>query len=164
MSYFKNKSFWFWGFIVLLIFNVSIFGSMAYHMYSMHNNFDQDGAYHHDMKKGGHPRHSKSTRSLMKQLDLNPKQQKQLRGIRKEHFTKVKALKKELSIAQHHLFEEAGSENVDSAAIAKYRSQMMDVQGKIADESLAFLGEMKKDLNPEQQEMMKQHFREKYKK
>ena len=133
-------------------------------MYSIHKNINQDGVYHHDMKKGGHPRHSKSTRSLMKQLDLSPEQQQKLQIVRKEHFTKVKALKKELFIAQHHLFVEAGNDNVDSAAIAKYRGQMMDIQGKIADESLTFLGEMKKDLTPEQQEMMKQHFKEKYNK
>jgi Spy/CpxP family protein refolding chaperone len=162
MSYFKNKSFWFWGFMVLLIFNISIFGSMAYHMYSMHNGFAHSKDYHHSIKKGTHPKHSKGTKSLMKRLDLSPEQQKELRKIRKEHFTKMKALKKELYIAQHQLFDEAGNEVIDSVAIAKYRKQMMDIQGGIADESLQFLGEMKKHLSPKQQELMKEHFREKF--
>jgi len=164
MSYFKNKSFWFWGFIVLLIFNISIFGSMAYHMYSMHNGFKHTKDYHHNMKKGTHSKHPKGTNTLMKRLDLNPEQQKELRKIRKEHFVRIKALKKELFIAQHRLFDEAGNDVIDSAAIAKYRKQMMDIQGGIADESLQFLGEMKKHLSPEQQELMKEHFREKYEK
>ncbi|HIE16091.1 MAG TPA: periplasmic heavy metal sensor [Bacteroidales bacterium] len=166
MSYFKNKSIWFWGFILLLIFNITIFGTMAYHIYSMHSNYGYGYDYSTHNKKRGtkNPKHSKSTQSLIKQLNLSPEQNRQLRSVRKKHFAKVKALRRALFIAQHKLFEEAGKENVDSAAIAKYRSQMMDIQGKIADESLSFLGEMKKSLSPEQQERMKQHFRDKYNK
>ena len=164
MSYFKNKSFWFWGFIILLVFNISIFGSMAYHMYSMHHGDFNGKEYHHKMKKGAHDKHSKGSKSLMKQLELSPKQQKQLHKVRKNHIIKVRALKKELFIAQHNLIDAAGNEHVDSAEIIKYRSQMMDIQGKIADESLQFLGELKSDLSPKQQELMRQHYSKKYSK
>ncbi len=164
MSYFKKKGFWFWGFIILLIFNISIVGSMAFHIYSMNNRTVDNEVYTHDQKKNVHAKHRKGQSSLMKQLDLSPEQQKLLRVARKKHMIKMKALKKELFIAQHHLFEIAGNEKVDSAGIKKFRSQMMNIQGKIADESLQFLGEMKKDLTPEQQELMKKHFRDKYNK
>ena len=162
MSYFKNKGFWFWGFMVLLIFNISIFGSMVYHAYSMRNRNADIGVFVHAQKDNVHSRHQKGQGSLMKELDLSVEQRKQLKKARKKHMIKMKALKKELFVAQHRLFEVAGNEKVDSTEIQKYRSQMMEIQGRIADESLQFLGEMKVYLTPEQQELMKKHFRNKY--
>ena len=162
MSYFKNKGFWFWGFIVLLIFNISIFGTMAYHVYSMHNTTADNEMYIHGRKKNIHNKHQKGQSSLMNELNLTVEQRKQLKKARKKHMIKMKALKKELFVAQHRLFEVAGKEKVDSTEIQKYRSQMMEIQGRIADESLQFLGEMKVYLTPEQQELMKKHFRNKY--
>lgn len=162
MSYFKNKGFWFWGFIILLIFNVSIVGSMAFHVYSMHNRANDSEAFYHEKDRKIDAKHRKDQGPLMRQLNLSHEQQKLLRVARKKHMMKMKALKKELFVAQHHLFEAAGNEKIDSAEIKKYRSEMMSIQGRIADESLQFLGEMKKDLSPNQQELMKKHFRNKY--
>jgi len=163
MSYFKNKNIWFWGFMILLLINISVIGSMAYVMYNIHNKENYTAFHHKMMKKKKHPRHNKSTMSLIKQLNLTDKQQQNLKVIRKEHFKRMKQLKANLFKTQHQLFDVAGSDNPDSTLIAEYRTKMMTIQGQIADESLAFLAELKKNLDPEQQELMKEHFREKYK-
>lgn len=164
MSYFKNKSIWFWGFMILLLINISVIGSMAFVMHKIHSQDNYTAFHHKMMKKGKHPIHNKNTMSLNKRLDLSKEQQKELKVIRKEHYRKMKLLKNELFKTQHQLFDVAGFNNPDSTSIAIYRTKMMNIQGQIADESLAFLGEMKKHLNPKQQELMKQHFQEKYNK
>ena len=163
MSYFKNKSIWFWGFMILLLINISVIGSMAFVMHKIHNQ-DNYTAFHHKMMKGNkHPRHGNSTMSLIKQLKLNDEQQQQLKVIRKDHFREMKRLKGELLKTQHQLFDVAGNDISDSTLIAEYRTKMMNLQGQIADESIQFLGEMKKHLTPEQQKVLRAHFQEKYK-
>jgi len=162
MSYFKNRDFWFWGFIVLLVFNISIIGSMAYHIYQYKNEHRDAAFFHKGKKRTMHSKHSKSAKSFIKQLNLNKQQEAELSEIRKVHFKEMRGLKKRLMQVQHQMFDEAGKDVTDSAKLSDYRSQMMDIQGLIADESIKFLGELKKHLTPEQQELMKQHFRGKY--
>ncbi|MCK5856102.1 MAG: hypothetical protein KAG64_01355 [Bacteroidales bacterium] len=164
MSYFKNKSFWFWGFMILLLINISVVGSMSYVMYNIHKH-DNYTAFHHKMIKQGKPSyHNRNTMPLVKTLNLNKEQRQEFRLIRKEHIMRVKSLKKQLFTTQHQLFEEAGKNAVDSVLMNEYRTKMMTLQGDIADESIQFLGEMKQQLTPEQQELMKQYFQDKYSK
>jgi Spy/CpxP family protein refolding chaperone len=161
MSYFKNRGFWFWGFIILVLINISILGSMAYVMYRVHNQPDYTGFHHHFMGRK-HSGHQPGTKTLIKKLNLNDAQKQAFQEIRRNHFTKMRKLKTRLRDAQHDFFEVATQAGADSSEVAKYRAEISDLQNQITDLSLDFFKQMLNELNPEQQEIMRDYYRNKY--
>jgi len=161
MSYFKNKSIWFWGFMLLLLINLSIIGSMGYFMYRIHQQPNYSGFHHRFMDKKKSV-HGMKTKMLIKELHLSPEQKKQMGKIRKAHFQEMKQLKMALRQNQHNLFDEASKEQPDSASLAQYRKQNLEIQSQITDESLAFFQSIRENLDTEQQEILKEHYQRKF--
>jgi len=157
MSYFKTKSIWFWGFMVLLLINISIIGSMGYFMYRVHKQPDYSGFHHRFMDRGKRG-HNKNTKMLIKRLHLTPEQQKEMGKLRRLHFQEMKNLKMALRQNQRNLFNEAAKAQPDSAALAEYRARNIELQSQITDESLKFFQSIRKDLSPEQQQILKEHY------
>lgn len=164
MTYFKNTNIWFWGFIILLIINISVIASMAFVMYSFHKDADYTAFHKRVIKsKRANTMHSKGTKSLIMKLNLNADQKREMGAIRKEHFQEMRKLKRALRINQHQLFEEASSDKPDSTLIAEYREKNIEIQEKIIDESLIFFKKIRQDLDKEQQALLKAHYEDKFK-
>ena len=161
MTYFKNKNIWFWGFMILLIINISVISSMAFVMHNIHKNADYK-PFHHSVIKDKHPRHNKGTKSLIMKLNLNDEQRKTMGTIRRAHFQEMRKLRQALRYNQHELFAEVYSNEPDSVTIADYRQKNIEIQERIIDESLIFFEKIRKDLDDEQQELLRAHYKAKF--
>lgn len=160
MSYFKNRGFWFWGFIILALINISVLGSMSYVMYRHTHQPDYQGFHQGFM--GHHPRHNKGTRMMLKELNLNPGQRQKLQSIRKKHFAEMRQLRNQLQKAQYQFFDAVTADQPDSAIVAQYRTRITELQNKITDVSLDFYKNMKEILDPEQQEILRDFYKKRY--
>lgn len=157
MTYFKNKSIWFWGFIILLLINVSIMGSLMYAMQRIHHQPDYNGFHRHFVPKKKAKKHSK-TKCFVKGLEINPKQQEALDKMRQVHFKEMKSLKRTLRKKQHDLFLETSKDNPDSIVVIQLRKDNIKLHEQIMDESLEFFKKMQENLTPDQQDIMKKHY------
>ena len=163
MSYFKNRGFWFWGFIILVLINLSVLISMAYVMNKIHTQEDYQG-FHKRFIKNHHRGHNKQTKNLIRSLNLSDEQKEELQALRRKHFTEMRQLKKHLQIAQHKLFSEASKEHPDSILVMQYRQDLTQIQDQITDLSLDFYRNMRKVLNKEQQKKMKEFYENRFQK
>ena len=158
MTYFRNKSIWFWGFIILIIINLSVLGSMAFVMNRMHNQPDYR-AFHHKFKRNSQIKVEKrKSKGIFNDLNLEEDQKKKLGIVHREHTQKVRELKSAIRNNQQHLYEELAKTNPDSLEIQKYRNENQRLHAEIVDESIVFYGKMKEGLSPEQEKVLKNHF------
>lgn len=161
MTYFKNKSIWFWGFILLLLINVSILGSLMYVMQRIHHQPDYNGFHRHFVPKKKVQKQTKKN-GFVKELNMNPQQSKALKKIRQVHFKEMKRLKNELKEKQYELFIEASKDTPDNLIIIQLKKENMNLNEQIMDESLEFFKRMQQNLTPDQMEIMKNHYTRKF--
>jgi Spy/CpxP family protein refolding chaperone len=134
---------------------------MAYVMHRIHSHPDYHG-FHHRFVDKKHSGHRPGTKVLIQKLNLSEEQQQAFQQIRKSHFAKMRNLKNSLRDAQHKFFEAATQAEADSMEVAKYKAEITDLQNQITDLSLDFFKQMLNELNPEQQEIMREHYRNKF--
>ncbi len=163
----KNKGFWFWGFIILLLLNLSIISSISYYHYRMiHNRSDYDYASMH--KKMSKERMDKLQKKFWGNTHFTPEERQFLADNRKEHFARMKKLKIRLKENQAQLFEEIRKSVRDSEKVSNYENKILDTQKAITEESISFYEKMKAKLSAEQMEIvnrhLKRHFNTKYSK
>jgi hypothetical protein len=152
----KNKGFWFWGFILLLILNLSIISSMGYFHYKMRNhgtNYRSTMMHKHMSKE----KIRKMRKEFWGNTNFTVEEKKFLSKNRKEHFAKMKILKSELKYNQSVLFDEIRKSKPDSNNVIEYKIKVQDSQKAITDEAIRFYEKMKTRLNPEQMRIVDNH-------
>ncbi|RLD41503.1 MAG: hypothetical protein DRI86_13285 [Bacteroidetes bacterium] len=152
----RNKGFWFWGFIILLILNLSIIFSMGYFHYKMRNHgADIKSTMIH--KHMSNEKMKKIRKKFWGNTNFTIEEKKFLSKNRKEHFARMKVLKSELKDNQSILFDEIRKSKPDSNSIIKYKMKIQDSQKAITDEAIRFYEKMKTKLNPEQMKIVDNH-------
>ena len=159
MTNFKNKAIWFWGFIILLILNISAFSTMFYFAYKMHHH----GEYHTTQEKTWNSRINSVKKGNFKkgfwgQLNLTEEQQSFVKMQRKEHFSKMKIINANLRKLQILLFEEIRLPEPDYDKVQKYKAETLDAHKAIIEETLRFYEQLKTKLSEEQMIKINSHF------
>ena len=152
----KNKGFWFWGFIILLILNLSIISSMGYFHYKMRNhgeNFKSTMMHKHMSKE----KMRKMRKEFWGNTNFTIEEKKFLSKNRKEHFAKMKVLKSELKDNQSLLFNEIRKSKPDSNNVIEYKIKVQESQKAITNEAIRFYEKMKTRLNQEQMKIVDNH-------
>jgi len=157
----KKKSFWFWGFIILFILNISIISSMGYFHYQMKNHGKK---YQSAMSKRNafHTNKAEMRRNFWSDIEFTKEEKLFLKNSRKEHFEKMKALRVKLSESQSSLFNEIRKSKPDTIKINQYKTQSLKTQEEIINESIFFYENLKTKLNDEQMKMINSHLSKKF--
>jgi len=152
----KNKGFLFWGFIILLILNLSIISSMGYFHYKMqrHGENHKRTMMHKHMSK---ERMKEMRKEFWGNTNFTAEEKKFLSKNRKDHFARMKVLKAELKDNQTVLFEEIRKEQPDSNNVNNYKIQVLNSQKAITEEAIIFYEKMKTILNAEQMKIVDNH-------
>jgi len=152
----KNKGFWFWGFIILLILNLSIIFSMGYFHYKMRNHgTDFKSTMIH--KHMSNEKMKKIRKKFWGNTNFTIEEKKFLNKSRKEHFARMKELKSELKDNQSLLFNEIRKNQPDSNNVIEYRIKVQNSQKAITDEAIRFYEKMKTQLNSDQMKIIDNH-------
>ena len=142
MSYFKNKNIWFWAFLVLLVLNLSVVGSMMYHGYKMrqeHPDFRmRDGASRKSMES-----------YLAHRLDLSEEQQEQLKEMRTKNHKVMRGNLQKLTNKELELFT-LHSAGGDSASIAICLEELDELNRERSMQMLEFYASLRVICTPEQ--------------
>lgn len=161
MKNLKNRSFWFWGFILLLILNISIVSSLSYFHYQM--------KHHHGKRYKTMINHKKNIRENSKlhkefwgNVSFTKEERNFLQKSRKEHFSKMKKLSTELKQNQSTLFDEVRKSKPDSTLISKYKSKVLESQEAITNEAIFFYENLKTKLSNEQMQTINKHLTKRF--
>jgi len=157
MTYFKNKSGWFWAFIVLLVVNITAIGTMVYTLNKIHRDAGVESYYEYPAKKKDFHndfRRKNVAKRIQKRMGFSDDQMKTLKEIRTEHIKNMRNNKAELRKAQMRLFDEVSLENPDSGKIESLKKEILDIEKKIMDESVSFYSKLKENSTPEQMKKM----------
>ena len=147
MNNFKNNTFWFWGFIILIILNVSAVSTMLVVSYKMHNTSRFDGMqYRMIHKKSMNSKTNCKDVRYWKDMDLTPEQQQFVLSSRKEHRQMMHNLKLELNDNQAKLLEEIAKKELNSIAIEQNKELVLETHHKIMDETIRYYESLKTQL------------------
>jgi len=161
MKKIKKKNFWFWGFIILFILNISIISSMGYFHYQMKSHGEK---YHSTMMKKGafHANKAEMRKKFWSDIEFTKEERIFLKNSRKQHFERMKILRAKLSESQSSLFNEIRKSEPDTNKIKQYKAQSLNTQEEIIDESIFFYENLKTKLNDEQMKMINSHLSKKF--
>jgi Spy/CpxP family protein refolding chaperone len=162
MTYFKNKSGWFWAFIVLLVVNITAIGTMVYTLNKIHRDAGVESYYDYPAKKKDFHndfRRKNMAKKIQKRMGYSDEQMKIFKEIRLEHMNNMRNNKIELRKAQMMLFDEVSLENPDLNKIKSLKKKILDIEGKIMDESVSFYSKLKENSTPEQMQKMNMFYR-----
>jgi len=106
--------------------------------------------------------------NLKKELQLTDDQEKKMQEHRRTHQEKMKALREQMQAQRDELKKELDKPQSDTAALTRISNETKTIAGKLIDERLAGILEVKKILTPEQfqklgehQQKMRQHMQHK---
>lgn len=144
MNYFKrnNKSIWFWGFIILLIMNLSIIGTVIY--YSSKIKDEKQTYYKYKFRDNG----PKSF--IMNRLNFDESQKAEFSKVLDNHQKKVRSLKLNLRKSNRDLVKEVASEDPSKIKIKRLKSDILDNHNDIIEETIDFYKQTKEICNPSQ--------------
>lgn len=141
MSYFTSKKIWFWGFIILLILNISAVSTMFYHGKEMRARHEKSGfQFRHK---------SSSSDYFTKKLGLDANQQKSVESIHKDHRSQVKLFRKLIGEKELEVFNLA-KQGGDSADFQTALAELSHLKKDVSLNSIAFYKEIKGVCTPEQ--------------
>jgi len=154
MNYFKrnNKSIWFWGFIILLIMNLSIIGTVIYYSSKIK---DEKQTYYKYKFRGNAPK-----TFIMNRLNFDEGQKSKFSKVLDNHQQKVGKLKLELRESNRELVKEVASENPSNNKIRRLKSDILDSHNDIIEETLDFYNKTKEICNPSQLQNLNMMFEE----
>ena len=89
-------------------------------------------------------------RDLWQTLKLDDGQRRSLHELGPDHRARVTAIRKDLFLKRYELFVLLKGEAPDQAAIRAKIGEISDLQGKLEEEMVRFLLEVRKNLKPEQ--------------
>ncbi len=157
MNDFKRNSFWFWGFIVLLIINISAMSAMLFINYRIHNNMETGYFHSRTFKHKQTKRHNIKNKSTKAWSELNfTKEQKMfLKSERKKHIEQMRLLKDKLRKNQSTLFDELAKGENNKVENSKVR--FIQIHKKILEENIHFYEQLKSKLSEEQMQAIRAH-------
>jgi thymidine kinase len=85
-----------------------------------------------------------------------------LKNSRIQHFERMKNLRTKLNESQSALFNEIRKSKPDTNKIIQYKTQSLNTQEEIIDESIFFYENLKTKLNDEQMEIINSHLSKKF--
>ena len=186
MNNFKNKPIWFWGFIILILINISAISSLFYVSHKIHNSDNFQGFHRRIIKKkvnsdtknprerdfqqtsqqiDENPKTSKTPKPpkpnkqvrLWEDMNLSPEQRKFMHINKKEHIAKMRELKMELNKQQAILFDEISKQTMDKTLVNQYKKELLLRHGAIVEETIRYYEILKTKLNEEQMKQIKLH-------
>jgi hypothetical protein len=150
MSKISQSKFWFWGFIILIIINISAISSMIYIGNRIHNpeyreDIPKDFRSERGRFKNNHRQHP-----YISALDLSDDQRSFYIKTKKEHVENMRLLKNDLEQNQATLFDEISKSEPDSAMIVELKKANIKSQQAIIDETIRFIDTLKTELDESQ--------------
>jgi hypothetical protein len=157
MSNIKKHPIWFWGFIILLVLNISATTAMLIASKKIHNNIE-NGTYNKRVAKYHKYSNKKVDRNnkakAWKDLDFTKEQRLFIRTERKKHIEKMQVLKGQLQTTQSKLFDQLakGEDNTK-----ELKSDLLAIHDAILEENINFYEQLKSKLSEEQMQAIKAH-------
>ncbi len=150
MSYFKTKNIWFWGFLILLVLNISVVGSMMYHGHKMRKE-------HPDFRvREGTARKSMET-FVTRRLDLNEAQREKVKALHKDNKKDMSRLMRSIKDKELELFT-LYSSGGDSTSLALCVEELNTLNTQRSMNILYMYSDMKEICTPEQHPKLDEMF------
>lgn len=159
MNNIKRSAFWFWGFIILLVLNISATTTMMIISHQIHNNVDNTRfgkrSYHQRYAKSN-VRNRKNVKAW-KDLDFTKEQRMFLASEKKKHIEEMRILKGQLKVTQSKMFDLLANEDTNSSDLKDLKKQFIEIHQAILDENIHFYEQLKSKLSDEQMQAVKAH-------
>lgn len=168
MTNFKNSAFWFWGFIILLILNISAVSTMFYFAYKVHNHGEYYINQQNDKQSKTWNSRVKTTKkgdfrnAFWEKMDLSDEQRIFVIEQRKNHFSKMRLIRGDLQKTQTMLFEEIRKPNPDNEKVLKFKSETLNSHKEIIEETIRYYEQLKTKLSEEQMTKLNSHFAKRF--
>ncbi len=155
MTEIKNRSFWFWGFIILIIINLSALTTMFFIGRQMHQQpsfgFNQGRLFN----RGSLARsHGGRVNYIWNEMNLSPQQEAFFNEQRDLHFEHMTTLKGVLAKKHAQLFDEISKSKADSLLINQLKQETLAAHLAIIDETQKHYEALKKVLNEDQMQLL----------
>jgi Spy/CpxP family protein refolding chaperone len=151
MNQLKNNL-WFWGFVILLVLNLSLLLSIFFHGQQLKKD-PRFRAFHSEMrmKKGDCAQMGDCNRPRWINDIANDESQAQfLLKEHQQHVEKVQEIKEKLHQKQFELFTAISQENIDSAVVSRNKMEIGQLQDEITNQTMKYYQTLKTKLNPDQ--------------
>lgn len=161
MNDIKRSPFWFWGFIILLILNITAITTMLIVNYSNDNTIYPmhiRGAINNLNQGKSMPTNNK----YWNDFACSKEQRLLLASERNQHFTNMKLLKEQLREMQSNLFDELENEESNTTAIKDIKDKIIVIHNAILDENINFYNQLKSELTKEQMQSVKLHLNKRF--
>ena len=159
MNNIMRRTFWFWGFIILLLLNISATSTMLFMSYRYNNKPDNQQFN----KRSFNQRHIKSNAGNRKDvkpwkdLDFTKEQRMFLASEKKSHNEAMRILKGQLKVNQSKMFDILASGDEKSSDLKELKAQFIEIHQAILDENIHFYDQLKSKLSNEQMQSVKAH-------
>lgn len=157
MSNIKKHPIWFWGFIVLLVLNISATTAMLIASKRIHNNIEYRN-YHKRVSIINNDNvkvRRKAKEKAWKDLNFTKEQKLFLKSARKKHIDKMRILKGQLKTMQSKLFNQLAKGKNDN--IKALKDDILVIHQEILEENMDFYESLKSKLSEEQMQAIKAH-------
>jgi len=159
MNNIKRSTFWFWGFIILLVLNISATSTMLFRSYRYHNNIDNPRFNKRPYNQRYVKQNAVNRQNVKawKDLDFTKEQRMFIASERKNHIEEMRILKGQLKINQSKLFDILANEDNNSSDLQELKTQFIEIHQAILDENIHFYEQLKGKLSNEQMQAVKAH-------
>ncbi len=161
MNDIKRNTFWFWGFLILLILNISAISSMFYVGYRMHHRQDYQAFHHRVFHHSGNANFNGHTKSWAK-MNFNPAQKSFMLSTLKNHRQLIRENRKRLMLKQSQLFDALATKPVDTVKVNHLKADVLKIHRDIMEENITYYELLKTKLNAGQMELVKAHIQRQY--
>jgi len=159
MNNIKRSTFWFWGFIILLVLNISATITMMIISHQIHNNVDNtrySKRSHQERYTKTNVRNKQNVKAW-KDIDFTKEQRMFLASEKKRHIEEMRILKGQLKVNQSKLFDMLANEENNSSDLKDLKKQFIEIHQAILDENIHFYEQLKSKLSNEQMQVVKAH-------
>lgn len=151
MDYFTKRRLVIWGFIVLILLNLSALGTIGFHRFRR----VPPRIAHQGL---GCMRNNQTHPFIWEKLQLSDEQRSDFKKLRNGFKDRSNIIITELNQKRIDIIEELSQEEPEKEKLDKIASEMGDLHAQLKAESINHLLELKKICTPEQYEMLLIHF------
>lgn len=159
MNNIKRSTFWFWGFIILLLLNISAITTVLFMSYRIHNNTDA-------MCINDRPPRSNIVNrpnvNSWEDLDFTEEQRIFIASERRNHIEEMRILKAQLKINQSKIFDILAAGDNNLSDLKQLKTQFIEIHQAILNENIHFYDQIKSKLSNEQMQAVKTNLDRKF--
>ena len=145
-----KKNFWFWGFLLLLILNITAVVSMVMHRHYV----ERECGY-----KNGCPKSNEMPKPIRECINFDDAQWAKMKEIRQTHLEEMEVLRSDLKKNHLALFDVVSSGNENQKMIDSLKQEICFIHNRISDEAIIFYKNSRAVCKPEQVKELDNHFR-----